>query len=37
VRGALVFRPTGGDRVGALRVGLDDERTTTWVVQIGIA
>lgn len=34
-QGALVFRPTLGNRPATLHVSLDGERTTSWVVNIG--
>ena len=34
-QGVLVFRPTLGNRAATLAVTLDDERTTSWVVNIG--
>jgi hypothetical protein len=34
-QGVLVFRPTLGNRPATLTITLDDERTTSWVVNIG--
>jgi hypothetical protein len=34
-QGVLVFRPTLGNRPATLRVSLDGERTTSWIVNIG--
>ena len=35
VQGALVFRPTLGNRTATLAVSLGDDRTTSWIVNIG--
>jgi hypothetical protein len=34
-QGVLVFRPTLGNRAATLAVSLGDDRTTTWIVNIG--
>jgi hypothetical protein len=34
-QGALVFRPTLGNRAATLAVSLGDDRTTSWIVNIG--
>jgi hypothetical protein len=34
-QGALVFRPTLGNRAATLAVNLGDDRTTSWIVNVG--